>query len=59
MSAHIPYSISYRIKIVLQNFIILRVEPSLWIRDILLRIQIRVRGSVPLTNGSGSCYFRP
>jgi hypothetical protein len=29
----------------------------LWIRDILERIQIRV--SVPLTNGYGSCYFRP
>ncbi len=28
----------------------------LWIRDILVRIWIR--GSVPLTNGSGSCYFR-
>jgi hypothetical protein len=29
------------------------------IRDILVRI--RIRGSVPLTNGSGSgsCYFRP
>jgi hypothetical protein len=26
------------------------------IRDILVRI--RIRGSVPLTNGSGSCYFR-
>jgi hypothetical protein len=26
------------------------------IRDILVRIQIR--GSVPLTNVSGSCYFR-
>jgi hypothetical protein len=32
--------------------------PVLRIRDILVRIQIR--GSVPLTNGSGSgsCYFR-
>jgi hypothetical protein len=31
----------------------------LWIRDIVVRI--RIRGSVPLTNGSGSgsCYFRP
>ncbi len=33
----------------------------LWIRDIFVRI--RFRGSVPLTNGSGSgsrsCYFRP
>jgi hypothetical protein len=26
-----------------------------WIRDIL--VQIRIRGSVTLTNGSGSCYF--
>jgi hypothetical protein len=29
----------------------------LWIRDILVRI--RIRGSVPLANGSGSCYFLP
>jgi hypothetical protein len=31
----------------------------LWIRDIL--VQIRLRGSVPLSNGSGSdsWYFRP
>jgi tryptophan-rich sensory protein len=31
----------------------------LWIRDILVRI--RIRGSVPLTSGSGSrsCCFRP
>jgi hypothetical protein len=32
-----------------------------WIRDIFVRI--RIRGSVPLTNGSGSgirsCHFRP
>ncbi len=31
--------------------------PVLQIRDILLRI--RIRGSVPLTNSSGSCYFHP
>jgi hypothetical protein len=29
----------------------------MWIRDIL--VQIRIRGSVPLTSGSGSCYTRP
>jgi cystathionine beta-lyase/cystathionine gamma-synthase len=29
----------------------------LWIRDILIRI--RIRGSVTLTNRSGSCCFRP
>jgi hypothetical protein len=29
-------------------------EPVLRTRDIL----VRIRGSVPLTNGSGSCYFR-
>ncbi len=29
-----------------------------WIHDILVWIQIRIRGSMPLTNGSGSCYFR-
>ncbi len=30
------------------------------IRDIFSRIRIRIRGSVPLTygSGSGSCYFR-
>jgi hypothetical protein len=28
----------------------------LWIRDNL--VQIRIRGCVPLINGSGSCYFR-
>ncbi len=28
----------------------------LWTRDISVRI--RIRGYVPLTNGSGSCYFR-
>jgi hypothetical protein len=29
--------------------------------DILVRIRIRIRGSVPLTDGSGfgSCYYRP
>jgi hypothetical protein len=31
------------------------VKPVLRIRDILVRI--RIPGSVPLTNGSGSCYF--
>ncbi len=30
--------------------------PVLWIRDIL--VPIRIRGSVPLTSGSGSCFFR-
>jgi hypothetical protein len=34
----------------------LLLEPVLRIRDILVRILIR--GSVPLTNGSGSCNFR-
>jgi hypothetical protein len=30
------------------------------IHEILVRIRmrIRIRGSIPLTNGSGSCYFR-
>ncbi len=28
------------------------------IHDILVWIQIRIRGSMPLTHGSGSCYFR-
>ncbi len=34
-------------------------QAVLWIRDILVRI--RIRGSVPLANGTGSwsCYFRP
>ncbi len=31
-------------------------SPVLRIHDILVRI--RIRGSMPLTNGSGSCYFR-
>ncbi len=30
----------------------------LQIHDILGWIRIRIRGSMPLTNGSGSCYFR-
>ncbi len=30
----------------------------LWIHDILVWIRIRICGSMPLTNGSGSCYFR-
>ncbi len=29
-------------------------KPVLWISDIL----VRIRGSVPLTDGSGSCFFR-
>ncbi len=33
-------------------------KPLLWIRDMLVRI-IRIRGSVSLTNGYGSYYFRP
>ncbi len=33
-------------------------EPVLRIHDILGWIQIRIRGSMPLTYGSGSCYFR-
>ncbi len=35
-------------------------EPVLRIHDILGWIQMRIwiRGSMPLTNGSGSCYFR-
>ncbi len=33
-------------------------EPVLRIHDILGWIRIRIRGSMPLTNGSGSCYFR-
>jgi hypothetical protein len=28
------------------------------IHDIFVWIQIRIRGSMSLTNGSGSCYFR-
>ncbi len=32
--------------------------PVLQIQDILVWIRIRIRGSMPLTNGSGSCYFR-
>jgi hypothetical protein len=28
------------------------------IHDILGWVRIRIRGSMPLTNGSGSCYFR-
>ncbi len=32
-----------------------RPQAVLRIRDILVRI--RIRGSVPLTSGSGSCYF--
>ncbi len=28
-----------------------------WIHDILVWIRIRIRGSMPLTNGSGSCNF--
>ncbi len=37
-----------------------KVNQCLWIRDILLRTRIRIRGSVPLTYGSGSgfCSFR-
>ncbi len=31
-------------------------QAVLWVRDILVRI--RIRGSVPLTYGSGSCFFR-
>ncbi len=31
--------------------------PVLWSHDILVWIRIRIRGSMPLTNGSGSCYF--
>jgi hypothetical protein len=27
------------------------------LHDIFMRIQFRIRGSMPLTNGSGSCYF--
>ncbi len=30
--------------------------PVLWIHDIL--VWIRIRGSISLTNGSGSCFFR-
>ncbi len=33
-------------------------QAVLRIHDILGRIRIRIRGSMPLTNGSGSCYFR-
>ncbi len=33
-------------------------RPMLRIHDILGWILIRIRGSMPLTNGSGSCYFR-
>jgi hypothetical protein len=33
-----------------------KLKAALRIRDILVRI--RIRGSVPLTNGSGSCHFR-
>jgi tryptophan-rich sensory protein len=46
----------------LSSFVLHVFQPSysrtvLWIRDILVRI--RIRGCVPLTNGSGSgsCYF--
>ncbi len=33
-------------------------EPVLRIHDILVLIPVRTRGSMPLTNGSGSCSFR-
>ncbi len=33
-------------------------HPVLRIHDILGWIRIRIRGSMSLTNGSGSCYFR-
>jgi hypothetical protein len=35
-----------------------RLIAVLRIHDILGRIRIWIRGSMPLTNGSGSCYFR-
>jgi hypothetical protein len=33
-------------------------RPVFRIHDILVWIRIRIHGSMPLTNGSGSCYFR-
>jgi hypothetical protein len=32
-------------------------NPVLWIHEIFVRIRIRICGFIPLTNGSGSCYF--
>jgi hypothetical protein len=49
---HAYYSIS-TIQIYFENL-----STVLQIHDILGWIRIRIRGSMPLTNGSGSCYFR-
>jgi hypothetical protein len=43
----------------LQEFLKHAIKSALRIRDILVRIQIRIRGSVPLTNGSLSVSGRP
>ncbi len=32
-------------------------SPVFWIRDILVRIWIRILGSIPFTNGSGTSFF--
>ncbi len=40
------------------TYIMLMSFPVFRIHDILMWIEIRIRGSMPLTNGSGSCYFR-
>ncbi len=39
-----------------QSIIIINSSAVLRIHDIL--VWIRIRGSMPLTSGSGSCYFR-
>ncbi len=42
--------------VLMTTFAVVYSASVLWIHEILVRI--RIRGSIPLTNGSGSCSFR-
>ncbi len=52
----------YRVFLLVRVGVIFCWESYIWpvfrIHDILVWIRIRIRGSMPLTNGSGCCYFR-
>jgi hypothetical protein len=56
VAAGVPHPTHTTIQYTAVCFGVLQLQPVLRIHEILVRI--RIPGSVPLTNGTGSCYFR-
>jgi hypothetical protein len=54
----ICFSLQKMLNLLFKNPDLASQEPVLRIHDILGWLRIRILGSMPLTNGSGSCYIR-